>query len=119
MGTTHLLVACDASIDCSIDDAIQAHAEQVDVAMHLLVLVLTNQGPQLLVLVLYNLDGILQRAHLHLRHTVQCHHRHDDNPSLIRVLGSCFPALVPVDLTPWALSNSLCWFVGTEKCSKQ
>lgn len=62
----HLLVARDASIDGSVDDAVETHAEQVDVAMHLLVLVLADQGPQLLVLVLHNLDGILQGAHLHL-----------------------------------------------------
>lgn len=60
-----LLVACDASVDGSVNDAVQAHAQQVDVAVHLLVLILADQGPQLLVLVLNHLDGILQGAHLH------------------------------------------------------
>lgn len=60
------MVACNASVDSSVNDAIQAHAEQVDVAMHLLVLILADQGPQLLVLILNHLDGILQGAHLHL-----------------------------------------------------
>lgn len=70
---THLLIACNASIDSCIYDAIQAHAEQVDVAMYLLVLILADQGPQLLILILNHLDGILQRAHLHLEHIEQCH----------------------------------------------
>lgn len=41
----HLLVACNAPIDSCIDDTIQAHAEQVDVAMHLFVLILADEGP--------------------------------------------------------------------------
>lgn len=65
----HLLVARNAAIDSRVDDAVQAHAQQVDVAMCLFVLVLADQGPQLLVFILDHLDGILQRAHLHLRHT--------------------------------------------------
>lgn len=44
-GPAHLLVSCDTSIDSGIDDAIQAHAEQIDVAMCLSVLILANQGP--------------------------------------------------------------------------
>lgn len=73
----HLLVACNASIDSCVNDAIQAHAEKVDVAMDLLVLILADQGPQLLVLILNHLDGILQRAHLHLgAHSTWCHPRH-------------------------------------------
>ena len=62
-----LLVSGDASIDGGVDDAVQRHAEKVDVAVKLLVLVLADQSPQLLVLVLHHSDGVLQRAHLHLR----------------------------------------------------
>lgn len=71
-GRAHLLVARDAAVDRGVDDTVQAHAEQADVAMRLLVLILADQGPQLLVLILHHLDGILQRAHLHLgtQHTV-------------------------------------------------
>lgn len=63
------MIACDATVDSSINDTIEAHTEQADVAMRLFVLILANQGPQLLVLILHHLDGILQRAHLHLTHT--------------------------------------------------
>lgn len=62
----YLLVACNASIDSSVNDSIQAHAEQIDVAMHLFVLILADQSSKFLVLILNYLDGILQRAHLHL-----------------------------------------------------
>ncbi|KAK7811389.1 hypothetical protein U0070_002322 [Myodes glareolus] len=58
--------ACNASIDSCINDTIQAHAEQIDVAMHLFVLILADQSSQLLILILDYLDGILQRTHLHL-----------------------------------------------------
>ena len=62
----YLLVAGDATVDGSVDDSVERHAEQVDVPVQLLVLVLTDQSPQLLVLVLHHVDGILQRTHLHL-----------------------------------------------------
>lgn len=42
--SSYLLVARDASIDSCINDTIQAHAEQIDVAMHLFVLVLADQS---------------------------------------------------------------------------
>lgn len=67
-GRAHLLVARNAPVDGCVDDTVQAHAEKVDVALHLFVLILADQGPQLLVLILDHLDGVLQRAHLHLRH---------------------------------------------------
>ena len=108
VGPTHLLVARDASIDCRINDSIQAHAEQVDIAVHLLVLVLANQGPQLLVFVLHNLDGILQGAHLHLGHTP--HGVNTGTRTIPPSSQSCDAAFLPVsvDLTPQALSNFLC-----------
>lgn len=62
----HLLVPGDAPVDGGVDDAVQRHAQQVDVALQLLVLVLADQGPQLLVLVLHHGDSVLQRAHLNL-----------------------------------------------------
>ena len=84
VGPAYLLVACDASVDSSVNDAVQAHAQQVDVAVHLLVLILADQGAQLLVLVLNHLDGILQGAHLHLgAHSTWCQPRPNDNPSLL------------------------------------
>lgn len=65
----HLLVSGDASVHGGVDDSVQRHAEQVDVSVQLLVLVLTDQRPQLLVLVLHHGDGVFQRTHLHLRDT--------------------------------------------------
>lgn len=62
----NLLVSGDASVDGGVDDPIQRHAQQVDVSMQLLVLVLANQSPQLLVLVLHHRDGVFQWTHLHL-----------------------------------------------------
>lgn len=62
-----LLVSGDASVDGGVDDPVERHAEQVDVAVQLLVLVLADQGPQLQVLVLHHGDGVFQRTHLHLR----------------------------------------------------
>lgn len=61
-----LLVSGDASVDGGIDDAVQRHAQQVDVPVQLLVLVLADQSPDLLVLVFHHRRGVLQRAHLHL-----------------------------------------------------
>lgn len=65
-GAPYLLVSGDASVDGRVDDPVQAHAERVDVAVMLPVLVLADQGAQLLGLVLHHVDGVLQRAHLHL-----------------------------------------------------
>ena len=62
----YLLVSGYASIDCSIYDPIETHAEWVDVAMVLSVLILADERPQLLGLVLHHVDGILQRTHFHL-----------------------------------------------------
>ena len=53
-----LLVSGDASVDGGVDDSVQRHAEQVDVAVQLLVLVLADQSPQLLVLILHYRDGV-------------------------------------------------------------
>lgn len=53
-----LLVSGDASVNGSVDDAVQRHAEQVDVAMQLLVLVLADQSPQLQVLILHYREGV-------------------------------------------------------------
>lgn len=61
-----LLVSGDASVDGGVNDSVQRHAEQVDVAVQLLVLVLADQSPQLLVLILHHRDGVFQRTHLHL-----------------------------------------------------
>ena len=55
---SHLLVSGDASVDGGVDDSVQRHAEQVDVAVQLLVLVLADQSPQLLVLILHHRDGV-------------------------------------------------------------
>lgn len=63
---SYLLVAGQASVDGGVDDPVQAHGEGVDV-LHLPVLALGDQRAQLQVLVLDHLDGVLQRAHLHLR----------------------------------------------------
>lgn len=60
------MVSGDTPIDSSVHHAIERHAEQIDVAVQLLVLVLANQRSQLLVLVLHHRKGILQGAHLHL-----------------------------------------------------
>lgn len=64
-----LLVSGDASVNRGVDDPVQRHAEQVDVAVQLLVLVLADQSPQLLVLILHHREGVLQRTHLHLSET--------------------------------------------------
>lgn len=61
-----LLVSGDASVDGGVDDSVQSHAEQVDVAVQLLVLVLADQRPQLPVLVLHHTEGVFQWTHLHL-----------------------------------------------------
>lgn len=53
-----LLVSGDASVNGGVDDSVQGHAEQVDVAVQLLVLVLADQSPQLLVLILHHSDGV-------------------------------------------------------------
>lgn len=63
---SYLLVPRNASVDSGINDTVETHAQQVDVAMHLFVLILADQRAELLVLILNYLDGILQRAHLHL-----------------------------------------------------
>lgn len=55
---SHLLVSGDASVHRGVDDPVQSHTEQVDVAVKLFVLVLADQGPQLLVLILHNTDGV-------------------------------------------------------------
>lgn len=62
----HLLVSGDASVHGGVDDSVQAHAERVDVAVMLPVLVLADQGAQLLGLILHHVNGVLQGAHLHL-----------------------------------------------------
>lgn len=59
------MVAGQPSVDGGVDDAVQAHCERVDV-LHLPVLALRDERAQLQVLVLDHLDGVLQRAHLHL-----------------------------------------------------
>lgn len=63
----NLLISGDASVDGGVDDAVEAHAERVDVAVVLPVLVLADQSPQLLGLILHHVDGVLQGAHLHLQ----------------------------------------------------
>lgn len=67
----NLLISGDASVHGGVDDSVQRHAEQVDVPMQLLVLVLTDQSPQLLVLILHHRDGVFQRTHLHLQTAMQ------------------------------------------------
>lgn len=62
----YLLVPGDASVHGRVYDSVQAHAEWVDVAVMLPVLVLADQGAQLLGLVLHHVNGVLQGAHLHL-----------------------------------------------------
>lgn len=62
----NLLVSGNASVDGGVDNPVQRHAQQVDVSMQQLVLVLANQSPQLLVLVLHHRDGVFQWTHLHL-----------------------------------------------------
>lgn len=62
----YLLISGNASIHSSIYDPIEAHAERVDVPMMLPVLVLANQSPQLLGLILHHVNSVLQRADLHL-----------------------------------------------------
>lgn len=59
------MVAGQPSVDGGVDDAVQAHGERVDV-LHLPVLALRDERAQLQVLVLDHLDGVLQRADLHL-----------------------------------------------------
>lgn len=61
----YLLVAGQPSVDSRVDDAIEAHGEGVDV-LHLPALALRDQRTQLQVLVLDHLDGVFQRANLHL-----------------------------------------------------
>lgn len=63
----YLLIPGDASVHCSIYDPVQAHAERVNVALMLPVLVLADQSPQLLGLVLHHVDGVLNGTHLHLQ----------------------------------------------------
>lgn len=62
----YLLVSGNASVHSRVYDSVQAHAERVDVAVMLPVLVLADQGAQLLGLVLHHVNGVLQGAHLHL-----------------------------------------------------
>lgn len=64
-----LLVSGDATVHRGVDDSVERHAEQVDVAVQLLVLVLADQRPQLVVLVLHHRDGVFQRTHLDLQQT--------------------------------------------------
>lgn len=61
----YLLVAGQPAVDGGVDDPVEAHGEGVDV-LHLPALALRDQRAQLQVLVLDHLDGVLQRAHLHL-----------------------------------------------------
>lgn len=61
----YLLVAGQPPVDSGVDDAVEAHGEGVDV-LHLPALTLGDQCAQLQVLVLDHLDGVLQRANLHL-----------------------------------------------------
>lgn len=63
----YLLISGNAPVHSSIYDPIEAHAERVDVAMMLPVLVLADQSPQLLGLILHHINSVLQRAHLHLQ----------------------------------------------------
>ncbi len=65
---TDFLVSGDSSIDGGVDHPVEAHAEQIDVSVKLLVLVLTDQGAQLLVLVLHHIYGVLQRTNLNLQY---------------------------------------------------
>lgn len=65
-GAPYLLVSGDASVHGRVYDSVQTHAERVDVAVMLPVLVLADQGAQLLGLVLHDVDGVLQGADLHL-----------------------------------------------------
>lgn len=69
----YLLISGDASIHSSIYDPIEAHAERVDVAMMLPVLVLADQSSQLLGLILHHINSILQRAHFHLETNTLIH----------------------------------------------
>lgn len=55
----YLLVAGDSSINGSIHYPIQTHAEQVDVAVVMAVLVLADERAQFLVLVLYHIYSVL------------------------------------------------------------
>lgn len=63
----YLLISGNASIHGGIYDPVQAHAERVNVALMLPVLVLADQSPQLLGLVLHHVDGVLDGTHLHLQ----------------------------------------------------
>ena len=69
----YLLISGDASVHSSIYNPIETHAEWVDVAVMLPVLVLADQSPQLLGLILHHINGILQRAHLHLEINTRIH----------------------------------------------
>lgn len=71
----YLLISGDAPVHSSIYDPIEAHAERVDVAMMLPVLVLADESPQLLGLILHHVNGILQRAHLHLEINTHVHQK--------------------------------------------
>lgn len=62
----YLLVSGNTSVDRSVHHPIERHAEQVDIAVQLLVLVLANKCSQLLVFVLHHREGIFQGANLHL-----------------------------------------------------
>lgn len=59
------MVAGQPPVHGGVDDPIEAHGEGVDV-LHLPALTLRDQCAELQVLVLDHLDGVLQRAHLHL-----------------------------------------------------
>lgn len=63
----YLLVAGDASVHGGVYDPVQAHAERVNVALMLPVLVLADQSAQLLGFVLHHVDGVLDGTHLHLQ----------------------------------------------------
>lgn len=66
---THFLVSGYAAIDGCVDDPVEAHAEQVDVSVKLLVLVLADEGTQLLVLIFNHVNGVLQRTDFNLHNT--------------------------------------------------
>lgn len=63
----HLLVPRNSPVNGGIDHSVQTHAEKINVAMHLFMLVLAYQCPQLLVFVLNHLNGIFQRTYFNLK----------------------------------------------------
>lgn len=63
----HLLVPCNSPVNGGINHSVQTHAEKINVAMHLFMLVLAYQCPQLLVFVLNHLNGIFQRTYFNLK----------------------------------------------------